>query len=107
MLRNTICLILWDTFLKHHQLSMGGNLRMTLEVPDYTNFNSNFEVKVHMFEWENIFESDTQRDEACRALGWVLTTFFWYPEILGTGEKPWKNSKKLKAKNQADSAGDE
>jgi hypothetical protein len=103
MLRNTTCSILWDTFLKHHQLSMGGNLRVSLDVPDYINHNSTFEVKVTF--WKKT--DDTKSDKYCIALGWALTTFFWYPEILGTGTQQWKKkSKKMKGKKQDDNNND-
>jgi hypothetical protein len=92
MLRNTICAIFWDTFLKQHQLAMGGNLRVTLDVPDYTNHNSTFEVKV-MF-WDTA--EDTKRNEYCKALSWALTAFLWYPEYLETGTQPWKKKGKGK-----------
>jgi hypothetical protein len=96
MLRNTLCGILWDTFLKRHELAMGGNLRVTLDVPDYVNHNSTFEVKV-MF-WDKTDE--TKSDEYCMALAWIMTAFLWYPEILGTGTQPWKKSKKTKGAKQ-------
>jgi hypothetical protein len=94
MLRNTICSILWNTFLKHHKLAMGGNLQVTLETPDYLNFNSSFEVKVRF--WETV--EDTKRNEYCIALAWVMTAFFWYPEILETGTQPWEKKSKKKGK---------
>jgi hypothetical protein len=90
MLRDTLCSILWDTFLKHHKLAIGGNLRVTLEVPDYVNQNSTFEVKV-MF-WEATDEM--KHEEYCKALAWVMTTFLWYSEYLETGEQPWKKKSK-------------
>jgi hypothetical protein len=103
MLRNTICGILWNTFLKHHKLAMGGNLRVTLDVPDYVNFNSSFEVKVRF--WNKV--DDSKSDEYCKALAWVMTTFFWYPEILETGTQPWeKKSKKMKGAKQNDTNND-
>ena len=90
MLRDTLCGILWDTFLKQHKLAMGGNLRITLEVPDYVNLNSTFEVKV-MF-WDAADEM--KRDDYSKALAWVMTAFLWYSEYLETGEQPWKKKKK-------------
>jgi hypothetical protein len=90
MLRNTICGILWGTFLKRHELAMGGALRVTLDVPDYVNHNSTFEVKV-MF-WDTAEEM--KRDEYCKALAWVMTAFLWYPEYLETGAQPWKKKSK-------------
>jgi len=90
MLRDTLCSILWDTFLKHHKLAIGGNLRVTLEVPDYVNQNSTFEVKV-MF-WEATDEM--KHEEYCKALAWVMTTFLWYSEYLETGEQSWKKKSK-------------
>jgi hypothetical protein len=27
-------------------------------------------------------------------LGWVLSAFFWYPEYLETGGKPWRKARK-------------
>ena len=89
MLRNILCGILWDTFLKHHHLAMGGNLRVTLDVPDYTNHNSTFEVKV-LF-WDTA--EDMKRDEYGRALAWVMTAFLWYPHIFGTGTQPWRKKR--------------
>jgi hypothetical protein len=101
MLRNTICGILWDTFLKHHKLAMGGALRVTLDVPDYVNHNSSFEVKVMFWDKTDIPGFETKRDEACKALAWVMTTFFWYPKILETGTQPWKKkNKKMKGTKQ-------
>ena len=90
MLRDTLCSILWDTFLKHHKLAIGGNLRVTLEVPDYVNQNSTFEVKV-MF-WDATDEM--KHEEYCKALAWVMTTFLWYSEYLETGEQSWKKKSK-------------
>ena len=90
MLRDTLCSILWDTFLKHHKLAIGGNLRVTLEVPDYVNQNSTFEVKV-MF-WEATDEM--KHEEYSKALAWVMTTFLWYSEYLETGEQSWKKKSK-------------
>jgi hypothetical protein len=95
MMRDTLCGILWDTFLKHHKLAVGGNLRVTLEVPDYVNHNSSFEVKATL--WDNSGMSNSSKlDRGCEALAWVLTAFIWYPEFLGTGTQPWKkkNNKK-------------
>lgn len=94
MMRDTLCGILWDTFLAHHHMSMGGNLRVTLDVPDYTNHNSTFEVKV--MYWEK--KDDLRSEEYCRALGWVLTAFLCYPSILETGTQPWKRTNKKKGK---------
>jgi len=94
MLRNTICGILWNIFLKHHKLAMGGNLQVTLETPDYLNFNSSFEVKVRFSDTVE----DTKRNEYCIALAWVMTSFFWYPEILETGTQPWEKKSKKKGK---------
>ena len=90
MLRDTLCSILWDTFLKHHKLAIGGNLRVTLEVPDYVNQNSTFEVKV-MF-WEA--NDEMKNEEYTKALAWVMTTFLWYSEYLETGEQSWKKKSK-------------
>jgi hypothetical protein len=99
MMRDTLCGILWDTFLKRHELAMGGNLRVSLDVPDYVNRNSTFEVKVTFWKEKN----DTRSKEYCDALSWVLTAFLWYPEVLGTGTQPWKKaSKKMKGKKQND-----
>jgi hypothetical protein len=95
MMRDTLCSILWDTFLKHHKLAMGGNLKVTLDVPDYTNHNSSFEVKATL--WNNTgMSSNLKLQGDCEALSWVMTAFIWYPEILGTGTQPWKkkNNKK-------------
>jgi hypothetical protein len=96
MLRNTITIILWDTFLKHHQFAMGGNLRVTLDVPDYVNHNSTFEVKVKFWDKTDIPELEIKSEKYCNALAWVMTAFIWYPEFLGTGTQPWKkkNNKK-------------
>jgi hypothetical protein len=88
MLRNTICGILWDTFLEHHKLAMGGALKVTLDVPDYVNHNSTFEVKVMLDTADEM-----KGDEYCKALAWVMTTFLWYPEYLETGTQPWKKGK--------------
>jgi len=85
MLRNAACNVLWDTFLQRHSLAMGGALRITLEVPDYVNLNSGFEVRAHMPDYADIFRTDNERDQACGALGWVMSAFFWYPEFLETG----------------------
>jgi len=99
MMRNVICNILWDTFLKRHELAMGGNLRVSLEVPDYVNRNSTFEVKADFWNDRDI----TRIKEYCDALSWALTAFLWYPEVLGTGTQPWrKKSKKMKGKKQND-----
>jgi hypothetical protein len=98
MMRNVICNIFWDTFLKHHQLAMGGNLRVTLDVPDYVNRNSTFEVRVSF--WNKV---DEFRDEKrCEGLAWVLTAFLWYPEVLGTGTQPWRKKNKKKGSQQND-----
>jgi hypothetical protein len=94
IMRDTLCGILWDTFLKRHHLAMGGNLRVTLDVPDYVNRNSTFEVKVAF--WEK--SDEAWRDENCKALAWILTAFLWYPEILGTGTQPWKKKSKKEGK---------
>ena len=94
IMRDTLCGIFWDTFLRHHELAMGGNLRVTLDVPDYVNRNSTFEVKV-MF-WDK--EDDMKSEEYCEALAWVLTAFLWYPEILETGTQPWKKKNKKEGK---------
>jgi hypothetical protein len=103
MMRDTLCGILWDTFLKRHELAMGGNLRVSLDVPDYINRNSTFEVKVTF--WKK--EDDTRSEQYCDALSWVLTAFLWYPEVLGTGTQPWKKAnKKMKGKKQNDTSND-
>ncbi|MCJ7434527.1 MAG: hypothetical protein MUO77_13660 [Anaerolineales bacterium] len=96
MLRDTLCGILWDTFLEHHHLAMGGNLRVTLDVPDYVNHNSTFEVKVTF--WEK--SDDMKSEEYCKALAWTMTAFLWYPKILETGTQPWKKNKKMKGAKQ-------
>jgi len=93
IMRDILCGILWDTFMKQHQLAMGGNLRVTLDVPDYTNNNSTFAVRV-MF-WDTV--EDTKSKDYCKALSWVLTAFLWYPEYLETGTQPWKK-KRMKEK---------
>jgi hypothetical protein len=99
IMRDTLCAILWDTFLERHELAMGGNLRVTLDVPDYVNRNSTFEVKVTF--WTRT--DDTRSDEYCNALSWVMTAFLWYPKILETGTQPWKKAnKKMKGKKQND-----
>ena len=99
IMRDTLCGIFWDTFFKRHELAMGGNLRVSLDVPDYINRNSTFEVKVTF--WEE--KDDSKNDEYCKALSWVLTAFLWYPEVLGTGTQPWKKkSKKMKGAKQND-----
>jgi hypothetical protein len=94
MLRNTICGILWNIFLQHHKLAMGGNLRVTLDTPDFLNFNSSFEVKVKFWDTAD----DTRSEKYCQALAWVMTSFFWYPEILETGTQPWEKKSKKKGK---------
>jgi hypothetical protein len=86
MMRDTLCSILWDTFLKHHKLAIGGNLRVSLEVPDYVNNNSTFEVKVVFWNTND----EMKHEEYCKALAWVMTTFLWYSEYLETGEQSWK-----------------
>ena len=103
IMRDTLCGIFWDTFLKRHELAMGGNLRVSLDVPDYINRNSTFEVKVTF--WEE--KDDSKSDEYCKALSWVLTAFLWYPEILGTGTQPWKKKgKNMKGAKQNDANND-
>ena len=95
IMRDTLCGIFWDTFLRHHKLAVGGNLRVTLDVPDYVNRNSSFEVKAGL--WDNSGLSKSfHLEQGCEALAWVLTAFIWYPEFLGTGTQPWKkkNNKK-------------
>ncbi|MDO9300061.1 MAG: hypothetical protein Q7T89_01705, partial [Anaerolineales bacterium] len=92
IMRDTLCGILWDTFLKQHKLAMGGRLRVTLDVPDYVNHNSTFEVKV-LF-WDTT--EDMKRDEYGKALAWVMTAFLWYPKYLETGTQPWKKKGKGK-----------
>ena len=92
ILRDTLCGILWDTFLEHHHLAMGGNLRVTLDVPDYTNHNSTFEVKVIFWDTAD----DMKLDDYGKALAWVMTAFLWYPEYLETGTQPWKRKGKSK-----------
>jgi hypothetical protein len=94
MLRNTVCNILWDTFLQRHNLATGGALKITLETPDYVNLNSSFAVRAYMPDYADIFRTDNERDQACGALGWVLSAFFWYPEYLETGGKPWRKARK-------------
>jgi hypothetical protein len=95
IMRDTLCAILWDIFMEHHHLAMGGDLRVTLEVPDYMNRNSTFEVKVDFWDTKD----DLRSKEYCDALSWVMTAFLWYPKILGTGTQPWKKkSKKMKGK---------
>jgi hypothetical protein len=99
MMRDTLCGILWDIFLKRHELAMGGNLRVSLDVPDYVNRNSTFEVKVALLSKKD----DRRSEEYCDALSWVMTAFLWYPKILETGTQPWKKAnKKLKGKKQND-----
>jgi hypothetical protein len=75
---------------------MGGNLRVTLDVPDYVNHNSTFEVKVKFWDKTDIPELEIKSEKYCNALAWVMTAFIWYPEFLGTGTQPWKkkNNKK-------------
>jgi hypothetical protein len=94
MMRDTLCGILWDTFLKRHELAMGGALRVTLDVPDYVNHNSSFEVKVMFLDTAD----EMKRDEYCNALAWIMTAFLWYPEILETGIQPWKKKNKKNGK---------
>ena len=98
MLRDTLCGILWDTFLQHHHLAMGGALRVTLDVPDYVNHNSTFEVKVIF--WGK--SDDMKSEEYGKALAWTMTAFLWYPKILETGTQPWKKNKKMKGAKQND-----
>jgi hypothetical protein len=106
MLRNTIAGIFWDTFLKHHQIAMGGALQVTVDVPDYTNFNSTFTVKARFADWKNdVFVSDLSSQYACESLSWVLSAFFLYPEIMETGGKPWKKKPKGKKGKKHESAG--
>jgi len=98
MMRDIICSILWDTFLKHHKLAMGGNLKVSLDVPDYVNRNSSFEVKATLWKNDGL-SSSPKLERDCEALSWVMTAFIWYPEFLGTGTQPWKkkiNKKKGK-----------
>ena len=98
IMRDIICSILWDTFLKHHKLAVGGNLKVSLDVPDYVNRNSSFEVKATLWNTDKM-SSSLKLEAACEALSWVMTAFIWYPEFLGTGTQPWKkkgNKKKGK-----------
>jgi hypothetical protein len=92
IMRDTLCGILWDTFLAHHHLAMGGNLRVTLDVPDYSNQNSTFEVRV-MFKDT---KEDMKRDAHAKSLAWVMTAFLWYPEYMETGTQMWKRKGKSK-----------
>ena len=98
IMRDIICSILWDTFLKHHKLAMGGNLKVSLDVPDYVNRNSSFEVKATLWKNDGL-SSSPKLERDCEALSWVMTAFIWYPEFLGTGTQQWKkkgNKKKGK-----------
>jgi len=106
MLRNTISGIFWDTFLKHHQIAMGGALQVTVDVPDYDNFNSTFMVKARFWDSGNdVFISDYSSKNACEALSWVLSAFFLYPEVMETGDKPWKQKEKAKKGKKHETAG--
>ena len=95
MFRDNMTRIIWDIFMRHHGFSRGGALGIMFYIPDFQDIRSDFWVKVTFWGNHRTLNMHEWRvDDACGAVGWMLTALFSYSEELGLGQRPWRQIEK-------------